>query len=782
VSDLWNDARELDALTYSLVWGELARSANRALIADLANGVPPYTKEEVEKNGIVVNVNGLDMTRALHNGRGQFYNGFLKPGKYFTCRTDYGPRSKRDLYGTIVTSEINKILKKSVPYFESMRAKFALLMLHGISPTVWTSEDRWCPRPLGVDDVLMPSGTELGFENLPFFVLRRQFTGIELQKLTQTATRDPGWNMDLVDRCLEWVDEQTFQLMGNQFPEIWAPEKVAEDIKEMSRFTAVDQSPKICCFDIYAWNDQAGEEGWIRRIILDAWSTPSNTGLPAGNRPPLERRTDYVKSTDGSTKPGANDFLYNSGSRKVGQSWQQIIGFQFADLTAVAPFRYHNVRSLGFLLYGACHLQNRMRCKFNEAVFEALMMYFKVKTEDDVQRALKLQLINKGFIDETMMPLQANERYQVPTQLVELGLQQNAALISESAGAFAQRRDFSKDRTEKTRYQVMAELNADTALVGAAVEQAFQYQGFEDEEILRRFMKDNSSDPECRAFQAACLRQEVPEDLLDATRWDVEHERVMGAGNKTVEMQIADWLMAQREKFDPDSQRKILKHSTLMFTGDARFTEDLVKDQPEKMTTSVRDAEFASARLMQGLPTEPNPHSNQQEVISRMLVDLAGLIKQFMQKGGMAPPDKLQGMNAIVQYIAASIKLLAVNPESKQQVAAFGKALGKMQNELRAFGQRLQAAIQKRQKAAQGGNGSGGPDPQTKAKVAGQLLIAKTKAETARVSHAQKTAQRQIQFQQDMKQDQERHKLEMAKRGAEFVAGQMENRMRSIQE
>ena len=151
--------------------------------------MPPFTSEEVAANNIVVNVNGLDMTRALHNGRSQFANAFLKPGKYFTCTTDSGDRSKRDEWGTIVTTEINHHLKRSVQYFESMRAKFALLLLHGISPTVWTSEDKWCPRPLGVDDVLMPSGTELGFDNLPFFVIRRTFTGIELQKLTRSSPR-----------------------------------------------------------------------------------------------------------------------------------------------------------------------------------------------------------------------------------------------------------------------------------------------------------------------------------------------------------------------------------------------------------------------------------------------------------------------------------------------------------------------------------------------------------------------------------------------------------------
>lgn len=765
---MFDDARELDQLAYSLAIGEWPRSVNRARIADLANGCPPYSAEEMQSEGRVVNVNTLDLTRALHAGRQQFYNGFLRPGRYFNCRTDSGPRSKRDLYGTIVTTEINHTLKRSVPYFEAMRAKFGLLMLHGIAPTVWTSEDKWCPRPLGVDDVLIPSGTELGFDNLPFFVIRRSFTGIELKKLTQKPDRDPGWNMRLVDACLKWIDEMTVQMMGNYFPEIYAPEKVSEDIREMSRFTAVDQAPRITCFDIYAWQDTGGEQGWIRRIILDAWSTPSSTGIPTTVNLHQKAQSEITRKTEGPKQgkkqdriePDDDDFLYHSGDRKVGQSWQNIIGFQFADLQSIFPARYHNTRGLGFLLYAPCHLNNRMYCAFNEAVFEALCMEFKVKTEEDVQRALNLKIGPRSFIDETTMPIPASERWQVNSGLVQLGFQQNQSLISQSTGAFSPQRNFSQDRTEKTRYQVMAELQADTALVGAAIEQAFQYQTFEDEEIVRRFFKGNSTDPDVRAFRAAALRQNVPEDMLEPSRWQIEHERVMGAGNKTVEMQIAEWLMQQREKYDPDSQRKILKRATLMITGDAPFSDELVPDKKMEVSDSVSFAENAAGTLMTGLPVSVKQGLNQQEVAGTMLKDLELLIVKFKKAGGMAPPEKLQGMNAIAVFIQQTIKLLSADKENKPLVSALAKKLTSLTNELKGFAQRLQ---EQAKKAQAGGNGQGGIDPQTAAKVKGTMLMAQVKAQNAKTSHADRTAQKRISFEEKLKQDQQKHALEMAK-------------------
>jgi hypothetical protein len=391
------------------------------------------------------------------------------------------------------------------------------------------------------------------------------------------------------------------------------------------------------------------------------------------------------------------------------------------------------------------------------------------------------------------MPLTAQERYQVNSGLVQLGLQQNDALISTSAGAFAPRQNFSQDRTEKTRYQVMAELQADTAMIGSAVEQAFQYQTFEDEEIVRRFFKTPSTDPDVRKAQAAIIRQGVPEKYLECSMWNIEHERVMGAGNKTVEMQIAEWLMQQREKYDPDSQRKILKRATLMITGDAPFSEELVPDKKMEVSDSVSFAENAAGTLMTGLPVSVKRGLNQQEVIVTMLKDLGGLIQKFKAAGGVAPPEKLQGMGAIAQFIQQAIQILAVDKEAKPMVAAFGKALGKAMNELKGFAQRNQAAMEKQQAQQAQAGGNGGPDPKDKAKIAGTMMMAKAKSDNAKESHAQKTAQRQISFEAKLKQDQQQHhhdlqkdvqktKAELARENLKAVMGARRGQLSSTKE
>jgi hypothetical protein len=653
--------------------------------------------------------------------------------------------NKRNDRSVTVTQSINKYLKKSIPYFESYRSKIGLLVLHGIAPAAWDNEDKWCPKPRMIGDVLIPTNTLLGFENMPRFILRKSFTDVELQKITMASKRDPGWNMSMVNRCLDWLDTQMTTAVGNNWPTAWSPERVAERAKENARWYVGDMVPTIEVFDCYFWDDRDGHEGWVRRIILDSWGTPSSTGVNFS----LTR-----DATRKSLEPNEeSDFLFNSGERKVGQTWQNIISFNFADLSAVAPFRYHSVRSMGFLLYAVCHLQNRLRCKFNEALFENLLMLFRVKSLDDVQRALKLDMVNKGFIDETLTPVPAAERWQVRADLIQMGLNENNQLISASTGAFAQRRDFSNDNVEKTRFQVMAEVNADTALISAALQQAYQYQAFEDAEVFRRFLKKNSTDPDVRAFRAEVLKT-VPEKYLIPEAWDIEHERVMGGGNKTQEMTIAQQLLEMRPMFDPQPQRQVLHDVVLAITDDPAKADELVPEVPAP-SNSIHDTEGMWGTLMQGTVPTPKPGLNAVEVAGTTIRLMVQKVQMIGQSGGVGTPQDLIGLQAANTYANQFLQILSQDPTQQELAKQMADILGKVNNEIKGLAQRQQEAAQAQQ---QNGNGQ---DQELMAKIQAIMMQAQTKSENAKSSHAEKTAQRRISFEQKLKQDAQKNAMQL---------------------
>ena len=771
----WFDSpRTIDACCYDLVLAEYPRGQNRARINNLANGLPPYSEAEVKENNININVSDLTHTRLTHDARSQYANALLNNGVYARVSTDAGPAHKRSERAAIVTKHWNKYMKRSVRFYERLRAEFGMLVLHGKSPGVWANDYDWCPTPIGLEDVLLPGETLLGFENLPFLVFRRSFTSIELDRLTQKEKRDPGWNMPMVESIQEWLKAEATQLRTLNYPDVWKPEAIAERAKEdVGGSLAGDRAPRIDVFDIYAWDDSGDEQGFVRRMILDSWSEPSlNASSYTMTRKPADRL------------PADNSgFLYTSNRRQVAKSWENFSCFQFGDLSAVFPAHYHSVRGLGWMLYAACHIGNRMRCKFYESIFEALNMLFEVNSQEDAQNALKLDLVNRGFIDKTIRPVKAADRWQVNAQLIELGMGDNSRVISDNSAAWVQNPNLSQGNVEKTRYQVMAELQAMTSLAGAAMNQASTYQIFEFRENFRRFTIEQSKSPDVRGFQAACIQDGVPAKYLNNPEcWEVAMEKSMGAGNQTLAMTIAQQLMQWRDKYDPEAQRKILRDATLAITSDAPLSLELVPDNPVSVTRGVRDAEHVASDLLQGIPVEPMDGENHIEVIETLLRILGLRVQAGMQQGGMVDPKELAGLNAIAQHVEQQIGMLAKDEDAKERVRVYGQDLGKLKNELKAFGQRLEMAMKKQQQQAAQNNGNGGMDPKDMAKVQAMMIQAKTKSDIATHSAAQRTAQKQIQFEQKMKQEQQRHAQEIQKADLEGAMEFHRNRLSSLME
>lgn len=745
----FDDARAVDMITYQMKESDWVRGQDRARINDLFNGLPPYTPDEMQANNIQVNINDLASTRAGHSARSQYYTAFLQQDRFFSARTDMGKPQKRDEYNTIVTNAAAKIMKRSLLYFECCRSKFASNVLHGISPSAWEDKDKWCPDPLAIDDVLIPAETLITMKNLPFFAIRKSYTAPELIKLTQGPRRDKAWNMDLVNDCLEWVDKEAAALMGTSWPTIMSPEKIAE--RKMDRgFYAGDKVPTIDCFDFYFWSDEKKNGGWRRRTILDAWGSPDATGA-------------QYRATRRKGKPFEKDdrFLFDSRDRKYADRLSELITWQFADLSAVSPFLYHSVRSLGKLLYAVCHLQNRLRSRFNEAVFESMMQYFRVSSEDEYQRALKVDMINRGFIDNSVKFVPPAERWQYNVQFAELAMAENRQLIDESTASYAQRSNFSQDRTEKTKFQVMAELQGMTAMLNAALMQAFQYAAFEYHEIFRRLMKPNSRDPDVIEFRNICLRQQVPEKLMCYEAWDVQPVQVSGAGNHSLQMMIAQQLLEMRPLYQPQAQEQILRDVTQMITQDPQKTKIYCPPGPPRISNSIHDAQQSVGTILAGGRVDPVEGQLHQEVIETWLNALAQEVQKILQMGGVpSSVNQLAGLQNLAAHIAGQIVIFSSDKEEKSRVASYSQALTELTNELKAFGQRLEEQMQAQ-------NGNGGLDPKVLSQMQADIIKAQGKNERAAETHAQKTAQKQLAFEQQQRQKAQDHQLEIAARAQE---------------
>lgn len=710
----FSDPDKVYTLVEAMRVADQPRAFNRALIDDLFNGLPPFTESQRRDNNLDTNVNFLEGPNIAHSARRQLHNAFLKPGNYFNVDLDFGPPHLRINWSNVITKNINRTLKRSMPYMEALRSTFAQIVLHGVGPVFWENQNHWCPYSRGIEDVLVPSGTLVTMENLDHLAVFRNYTAAELYRKTHGDYVDPGWNVKMAEMIVNNLSKDYAQTTN--WNDWRFPEKLAQDIKENAGYYGSDAVPTVNCWDFYFLNDKGDE--WHRKIIIDSQNPSNSDGL--------------------STLFGSKKFLYES-KKAYAPSLDRFMHVQFADSSSVAPFRWHSVRSLGYLLYAVCHLQNRLRCRFTDSVFESLLWYFHNVAEEDREKLLQVQLHHMGIIPQGVSFVPANERFQPNEALVQMGMSQNRQLMSENSAAFVQEVN-DGTRKELTATETMARVHTANAMVGAMLNLAYVYQTSQYREICRRFCEGD--DPDCEDFRDRTQKDGVPKEAFDVEKWNVEPERVIGTGNKALEIAQADRLMAARNLYDPEAQRTILHIYTEANTDDPNLAETLVPMQPNKApSTSENQASLAMGTLMLGLPVAPPRDISYIEYTDTLLKLTGVLVQQYEQGGGMVDRQTLKGLVNTATYIQSLIHHISGDENEKQRVKVYMDALGQIESMIKAFAQRLQEQESKMQM-----------DPETMAKIQQQNALVQSKIQRDTVVTQQKVQQSDAKFQQRLEQ------------------------------
>ena len=680
-------------LVEQLVWQSNCRSPraeNRAILNRTFNGDPPFDKATAEENNVEVNRNFLEGTGNLTDARTQWNSNFLKPGDIFTVRLNSGPPQKRTEWSMAITRNLMRGLKGNLGMISQARETGAGVLLHGIGPSTWQDRRSPVPKVLPLSSLMIPSETDIDFENLEYFAIFREMTPSQLYDKTHGPKVDPGWNMDLVKSELKYVGEQTVK-QPNATAFQFMPERVEELIKQDMGFWGSDAVPTIDYWDFY-FREKENGTGWYRRIFLD-WSSSGRTATTGQEIP---------------QSPNGGQWLYSSGKRKYADSWQQILHCNYGDCSCVAPFKYHSVRSLGWMIWGIVDIQNRLQCKITEQAFSDLMWFFRVASQNDFNRIKKANFMTMGVIPQGVDWVMPNQRYSPNPTFIELVIAQNRQLMSQHSSSYTRNAERTDMNKEKTATQVMAEVNSVNTMVSGVMNMAYTYENFKYREIARRYCIPNNPDPMVRKFRKACLDDGVPPEYLDVERWDIEPDRAMGAGNKTVQMAIVQYLQSIRQNLGPEAQRKVDHHGILIMTEDAGVAEDLapIRGQ-QQVSKSTHDAELSTERLMAGLPFSPTPEMVYEDYVLVWLRDMGIIIQRIQGTDNMGTQEELMGLSNMAQHVSAFLQIMGQNPADKPKVRQYSDLLGQMMNVVKGFAQRLQ----EQQASGNGQSGAGGPDP-----------------------------------------------------------------------
>lgn len=759
------------ALIEEMLWdmrvSEEPRAADRALILKTYNGNPPFDEATAEENHIQVNRSSLEGPNVLSQARKQWTNAFLKPSNFFSARPDEGPAHKQAKWSAIATKHANRLLKRERRMVGQIRAEGANTLLFGIGPSMWKDRCTVIPGAIPVGSLLIPSETEIDdFDNLQYFAVFREWNAAQLYDMTQGPRVDPGWNMDLVRVQMDYIRDE-LRKSPNSLAYQYMPERIEELIKQDKGYFGSDATPTVDVWDFYFREEENGK-GWYRRILLDWGVGPdSSTTRPA--------------SRNQSGNDGKAGFLYSSGKRKYADSLEQILFCQFGDCSPYAPFKYHSVRGLGWMLWGVCDLQDRLHCKFNESVFEQLMWFFQTAGNQDLIRLKKANFEHMGIIPQGIRFLTPQERYTPNYDLINMAFGRNQKLVASSSTTYTQDYESTMNQSKgRTATETMAIVNSSQALASGILEQAYTYAVFKYREMFRRLCLKNSRDPAARQFRLSCLNDGVPEDMLDAQKWTIEPERVLGGGNKTIQMATIGFLNQIRANLPPDGQRMVDYLSVLYSTDQPGLADEIAPiGESKPISDSMLNAQHATQRIMAGLPYTLPKDAVHEDFVTVWLNDLALLVKKAMDRGGMSTPDELGGMSNMATQINGVLGIMAANPQLKDRVRQYQNLFGSLANHIKAFAQRLQ---QQMKAGAEAGNGAPQPDPKDAAKVQAMLIQAETKAKIAERSAASRTQQKEVQFQLAEKRKDQEAQSDLAREGAMTRHELMASRLKALTE
>jgi hypothetical protein len=699
---------------------EVVRASQRALLNDFYNGKPIWTEKEQKENRIQIAFNDKSGAVLLHNARAQYENAFLRQENYFKISVPNAPAKAQKDLATQLTSLVNRPIKASRPFYHIQQSVFGGVTLHGVGAKIWWDGMAWKPAFAAMQDILIPTDTELTMEeeDLQFFAVRRKLRPGQLFKFTffrKKENIDPGWNLDATRILLGEYKE----LNTNPQNYDWAfnPEQMGELYKQNLAFYENDAAPVIWCWDFFHREEQSRNPGWYRKIILDKDSIPQTL----------------------ATAGKANVFLY-SEKKPFASALNSIIHFQFGDGNNVPPFMYQSIRSLAFLTYELLWTMNRLRCQFTQHVFEQMLTLFKINDPSD--RARLEQVVFEapwGMIPEGLQMITSDQRYQVNAQLVEGLSRQYQQLVAQSTQAYTQNfGQQTQGRERVTKFELMQLMQQTSQLMQTLINNAYRQETFCAREIARRFTLKNSTDFDVKKFQNKAKEAGIDRRWLDVDEWDIEIEQVLGGGNRSMELAESQALLEMAPMLDPSAQQEVKHSRVLAITNNAKLASRLAPmDAHAGPSDAVKQGEADFAFAMQGGEPSVKEGLNHVEQAGVLLTSMARKIGQINKTGGVGTPQDIIGLQSAAQHVAKHIQILGQDPNEKQKVKEFGDALGKLMNQVKAFAQRQQQA-----QGQQNGNGES---------QAPELIKAVTKAKINEASARQKMKHKDMAFEGDQR-------------------------------
>lgn len=651
------DAKTARELFETLRRADEENSKTRAKVQAMFDGVPPYDPAQLERSHqkYRCNLNFGEAESLLEYAMSGYVDLLNSVETLVHTPTRWGESNAREYYSSVLSTEITRTIREWPQFTFNFLHLCTQFVAHGLGIGHFEDRHDWRFRAAGQADFLIPRGTLASEDELEVACSRRTYPIYEIwSKIKDPAVAEAnGWNVEETRKALSRATDSrssaTFEY-----------EKVAEELKN---------------------NDLFNDARATTITLLHFW----------------------IKEFDGSVthcvateKDACDQFLY-TGKGFLGSMQQGFVMFPYGLGTNA---HYHGVRGLGYKIFPAIQVSNRLRSQLIDGAMLASSIMLQPNSETDFsQMAMAYYgayaVIAPGM---TVVP-QATPNFQnsVIPVLNEMGTQ-----LQQRTGQYTTQSVFNTGK-ERTRFEVAAHLEQAAKLSVTSLNLFYQPWDRLVREMVRRmvrpdYVKDDPGGDAIEDLKRRLALAQVPlEAFLNIDVNNVRAVRAVGAGSPAARTVSLRNLMEVMSAYDPVGRQNLLRDVTVTEVGAAQADRYVPRDSGTRLPVDAKIAILENDHLTDGRQVEVMEEEMHLVHIEEHLKALAQFIEQEQQ--GVPIEELVPRMMALYEHTVAHLEFVQGDVTMQEQVATYRQSL-QQAGEIISNGMKRLAKLQREQQEA----------------------------------------------------------------------------------
>jgi len=704
-------------ITQMRTYDNSGRSQMRATIQGLIDGNAPYTCEQMQGRKRRSNVNWGEARSIIRKAKQPYYNLLTSSPTYITAKCTY---SKSDIenqsWGITFSNTIQNLFEEWGGYIIEVQKHHNCMIAQGLGPIYWQDSYDWRFLSGWIGNFLFPENSSADLGRLNHFAVKQEYYPFELYNILHNslAMKDKNWNRKALFKSI------TDGLKG---------------------YTNEGQDFNF---------DQLQQ--WVKNHALNFYQSKNKvTCWHFFNRSLNGKISHKIIRDDASS-----DFLYRK--RDKYNSFKNVICL-FPQGLGEGDGSIHSIRGLGYEIFSICKSNNILMNKFRDNVDREMTPYYRTQNAGG---AKQIQLIQME--DSIILPAGVDFAENRPNFKMDSGfayLRESQMQLRNQTQAWNQAY-LTPGGESPTATQFQGEQIQGDQLTNSQVALYLRQWDDVDKEIVRRLLDIKHNDKTeygrmALKFKGDLLKAKIPEHALKSQHWDIKATRIVGGGDKLVQITIADKFMQNLGAFDPSAQVKI-KRNWVNTVSNPQMGKELV---PESKVDYSEMEQFrqieeeqammiSSLRLISVLPVDMHwlhIPSHLQEM-DRSLQDQVAFDKL---------PERLLYLDLLGAHTVQHMNMVANETANAQQLKIFNKELTRLSGSIDQLRRGYENMVKEQAQAQNQGQ------PQQEEMTESQVKSLE-KLQTNQAEFQQKLQQKQAEFDQKQKQREASHKQRTTQR------------------